>query len=106
MAEEKRTRRSREQMAQVRADKIAQLEASIIDLEEKKATTIAAFDEKIEKTRKKISVLKEKNEPKKLGPKPTKKRRTKAEMVQELVKQARKSGMSLDEIALKLGIEP
>lgn len=106
MTEEKHTRRTHEQMEQFRKEKITQLEASIIELEEKKAAIIAAFDGKIEKARKKITVLKETNGPKKPGPKPIKRRRTKAEMVQELVKQARKSGMSLDEIALKLGIEP
>lgn len=105
MAEEKRTRRTREEMAQARQEKIVQLEASITAFEEKKSAAIAAYDAKIAAARKKIADLVEANEPKKPGPKPTKKRRTKAEMVQELIKQTSKSGMSMEEIASKLGIE-
>ena len=105
MAEEKRTRRTREEMAQVRQEKIAQLEASITELEEKKAAAIAAYDAKIAAARKKVADLVEANEPKKPGRKPAQKRRTKAEKIQDLIKQTSKSGMSMEEIASKLGIE-
>ena len=39
-----------------------------------------------------------------LGPKQRKKRKTKAEKIQELVRQAQKSGLKLDEIAEQLGV--
>ena len=39
-----------------------------------------------------------------LGPKQRKKRKTKAEKIQELVRQAQNSGLKLDEIAEKLGV--
>lgn len=105
MPEERRARRTAEQMAQARKEKIMKLEESILDIEKKKAEAIAAYDERIAAAQSKIETLKAANEQKKAKRKPAKKRRSQAEKVQEIVKMARKSGLSLDEIAQKLGVE-
>lgn len=124
MAETKRTRRSPEEMAAARAEKeaalnqkIEQFETAIRELEEKKEASAAGFDAKIaaihakiEKVQKQKEALLTPKKPaakkaKKPGRKPAKKRRTQTVKIQEMVKQARKSGMKLEEIAEKLGIE-
>ena len=104
MAEEKRTRRTAEEMAAARDAKIAELEASIQALEEKKAAAVAAIDEKIAAVNAKIDKIKEQKKAA-MSPKKRKPRRSKNAQIQQLVKQARKSGMKLEEIAEKLGIE-
>ncbi len=104
MAEEKRTRRTPEEMAAARDQKIAELEESIRAIEEKKAEAVAAFDEKIAAVNAKIEKIKEQKKAA-LAPKKRKPRRTKTEKIQQLIKQARKSGMKPEEIAEKLGIE-
>ena len=104
MAEEKRTRRTAEEMAAARDEKIAELEASIQALEEKKAAAVAAIDEKIAAVNAKIDKIKEQKKAA-MSPKKRKPRRSKNAQIQQLVKQARKSGMKLEEIAEKLGIE-
>lgn len=105
MSEGKRIRRTPEQMAQAREEKIAQLEASIIEMENKRAAAIAAYDERIAAAHKKIAAIRAPKEVKKPGRKPAKKRRTQAKKVQELVKAARKAGLTSDEIAQRLGIQ-
>lgn len=104
MAEEKRTRRTAEQMAAARDEKIAGLEESIRALEEKKAAAVCAYDEKIAAVNAKIEKIKEQKKAA-LTPKKRKPRRSKNAQIQQLIKQARKSGLKLDEIAQKLGIE-
>lgn len=105
MSEEKRTRRTPEQMAQARDEKIAQLEATITEIEKKKLAAISVYDEKIAAVQNKIETLKSQKEKRKPGRKPAKKRRSQTEKIQEIVKAARKTGLTLDEIAQKLGIE-
>ncbi len=104
MAEEKRTRRTPEEMAAARDEKIAELEESIRAIEEKRAAAVAAYDEKIAAVNAKIEKIKEQKKAA-LAPKKRKPRRSKSAQLQQLIKQARKSGMKLDEIAEKLGIE-
>lgn len=105
MSEEKRTRRTPEQMAQARDEKIAQLEATITEIEKKKLAAISAYDEKIAAVQIKIETLKAHKEKKKPGRKPAKKRRSQAERIKEIVRLASKAGLSPDEIAHKLGVQ-
>lgn len=104
MAEEKRTRRTAEEMAAARDEKIAELEASIRAIEEKKEAATRAYDEKIAAVNARIEKIKEQKKAA-LTPKKRKPRRSKNAQIQQLIKQARKSGMKLDEIAEKLGVE-
>ena len=104
MAEEKRIRRTAEQIA---TDLDAQMEAlkeSISGIEEKKAAACAEFDRKIESVNEKIAKL-EARKKALFTPKKRKPRKKKADQIKELIRQAQKSGMKLDEIADKLGVE-
>ena len=83
MAEQKRVRRTPEQIAADIDGQISKLEENIRGLEEKK----------LAERKKEV-----------LSPKKRKPRKSKAERIRELVKQAQKSGMKLDEIAEKLGM--
>lgn len=103
MPEQKRVRRTPEQIAAAIDAQIEALEGSIQETEHKKAAAIAEFDHKAAALRGRIAALEEKKKAV-LGPKQRKKRKTKAEKIQELVKQAQKSGLKLDEIAEKLGV--
>ena len=78
MAEQKRVRRTPEQIA-------ADIDGQIAAVQEKAA--------KLAERKKEV-----------LSPKKRKPRKSKAERIRELVKQAQKSGMKLDEIAEKLGM--
>lgn len=84
MAEQKRVRRTPEQIAADIDGQISKLEENIRGLEEKKIAACAEFDAKIAAVQEKAAKL--------------------AERIRELVKQAQKSGMKLDEIAEKLGM--
>jgi len=103
MAEQKRVRRTPEQIAADIDGQISKLEENIRGLEEKKIAACAEFDAKIAAVQEKAAKLAERKK-EVLSPKKRKPRKSKAERIRELVKQAQKSGMKLDEIAEKLGI--
>ena len=104
MAEEKRIRRTAEQIAADIDVQKEKLTASISEIEEKKAATCAEFDRKIESVKEKIAKL-EARKKALFAPKKRKPRKKKADQIKELIRQAQKSGMKLDEIADKLGVE-
>ena len=104
MAEEKRIRRTAEQIAADIDVQVEKLTESISEIEEKKAAACAEFDRKTQSVNEKIAKL----EARKKGlftPKKRKPRKKKADQIKELIRQAQKSGMKLDEIAGKLGVE-
>ena len=103
MADEKRIRRTPEQIAADLDQQIENLEANILEINEKRAAAVAAFDEKIDAVNVRIEKLqaKKKNV---LTPKKRKPRKSKSAKIKELVKQAQKSGLALNEIAEKLGV--
>ncbi len=104
MAEEKRIRRTAEQIAadiDVQKEKLAE---SISEIEEKKAAACAEYDRKIESVNEKIAKLEARRKAL-FAPKKRKPRKKKADQIKELIRQAQKSGMKLDEIADKLGVE-
>ncbi len=104
MAEEKRIRRTAEQIAadiDVQKEKLAE---SISEIEEKKAAACAEFDRKIQSVNEKIAKL-EARKKALFTSKKRKPRKKKADQIKELIRQAQKSGMKLDEIADKLGVE-
>ena len=103
MAEQKRVRRTPEQIAADIDGQISKLEENIRGLEEKKIAACAEFDAKIAAVQEKAAKLAERKK-EVLPPKKRKPRKSKAERIRELVKQAQKSGMKLDEIAEKLGM--
>ena len=103
MAEQKRVRRTPEQIAADIDGQISKLEENIRGLEEKKIAACAEFDAKIAAVQEKAAKLAERKK-EVLSPKKRKLRKSKAERIRELVKQAQKSGMKLDEIAEKLGL--
>ena len=103
MAEQKRVRRTPEQIAADIDGQISKLEENIRGLEKKKIAACAEFDAKIAAVQEKAAKLAERKK-EVLSPKKRKPRKSKAERIRELVKQAQKSGMKLDEIAEKLGM--
>lgn len=103
MAEQKRVRRTPEQIAADIDGQISKLEENIRGLEEKKIAACSEFDAKIAAVQEKAAKLAERKK-EVLSPKKRKPRKSKAERIRELVKQAQKSGMKLDEIAEKLGM--
>jgi len=103
MAEQKRVRRTPEQIAADIDGQISKLEENIRGLEEKKIAACAEFGAKIAAVQEKAAKLAERKK-EVLSPKKRKPRKSKAERIRELVKQAQKSGMKLDEIAEKLGM--
>ena len=96
MSEEKRVRRTPEQIAADLDVQIEKLKDSILELENKKAASATEFDNKIAKLEAKKKDV--------LTPKKRKPRKSKADQIKLLVRQAQKSGMKLDEIADKLGM--
>lgn len=103
MPGQKRVRRTPEQLVAALDEQIEALRSAILETEAKKEAALADFDRKNAALRGKIAVLEEKKKAM-LAPKKRKPRRTKAQKIQELVKQAQKSGLKLDEIAEKLGV--
>ena len=103
MSEQKRVRRTSEQIAADLDKQIAELNESIQEVEAKKAEAAEKFDAKIasinEKIRKLQSRKQELMKTKKRAP-----RKTKAQQIKTLVTKAQKSGMKLNEIAEKLGV--
>ena len=100
--EEKRVRRTPEQIAADLDVQIEKLKDSILELENKKAASATEFDNKIAAVKEKIAKLEAKKKDV-LTPKKRKPRKSKADQIKLLVRQAQKSGMKLDEIADKLG---
>lgn len=100
----KRVRRTpEERIAEVDA-KIEILNQSIADLESKKQASLTSFDEKIAAVQERIKGLESKKQ-EILTPKPRRKpRKTKKQKIQEILKEAQKSGMKPEEIAERLGI--
>lgn len=74
-----------------------------LELENKKAASATEFDNKIAAVKEKIAKLEAKKKDV-LTPKKRKPRKSKADQIKLLVRQAQKSGMKLDEIADKLGM--
>ena len=103
MSEEKRVRRTPEQIAADLDVQIEKLKDSILELENKKAASATEFDNKIAAVKEKIAKLEAKKKDV-LTPKKRKPRKSKADQIKLLVRQAQKSGMKLDEIADKLGM--
>ena len=96
MSEGKRIRRTPEQIVADLDVQIEKLKDSILELENKKAAAVTEFDKKIAKLEAKKKDV--------LTPKKRKQRKSKADQIKLLVRQAQKSGMKLDEIADKLGM--
>ena len=103
MSEEKRVRRTPEHIAADLDVQIEKLKDSILELENKKAESVTEFDNKIAAVKEKIAKLEAKKKDV-LTPKKRKTRKSKADQIKLLVKQAQKSAMKLDEIADKLGM--
>ena len=104
MAEEKRVRRTADQIAADIDVQVEKLTESISEIEEKKAAACAEFDRKIQSVNEKNAKL-ETRKKALFTPKKRKPRKKKADQIKELIRQAQKSGMKLDEIADKLGVE-
>lgn len=99
--ENKRTRHTTEERIAVIDSKIEVVHQTIAELEEKKQASAALFDKKIEAAQEKIKTLEAKKRDI-LAPKPP--RKTKKQKIQEILKEAQKSGMKPEEIADRLGI--
>ena len=103
MSEQKRVRRTSEQIAADLDKQIAELNESIQEVEAKKAEAAEKFDAKIASINENIRKLQNRKQelltPKKRAP-----RKTKAQQIKTLVTKAQKSGLKLNEIAEKLGV--
>lgn len=98
----KHTRRTPQQMAEAIDVKIVALQQDIAGIEEKRKKANVDFDEKVAAVEAKIKGLNEKKEAI-LAPKPP--RKTKKQKMEEVIKAAMKSGMKLEEVAEKLGLD-
>ena len=86
-------------------EKIEKFEQSLVELDDKRAEAMIAFDEKEANLRDKIQQLQLKKEDI-LSPKPIKRtRKSKKQKIADLVKLANKSGLKPEEIAERLGID-
>jgi len=105
MEEKKRVRRSAEERILEIDEKIEKFEQSLVELDDKRAEAMIAFDEKEANLRDKIQQLQLKKEDI-LSPKPIKRtRKSKKQKIADLVKLANKSGLKPEEIAERLGID-
>ena len=106
MSDNKRIRRTPQQIADDFDEQIEKLEQSVINIESKKKMMMAEYDHKIDTVRNRIKNLEEKKAavlaPKKTTRKP---RKSKKQKLEAILKQASKSGLKPEEIALKLGID-
>ena len=103
MEEKKRVRRSAEERILEIDEKIEKFEQSLVELDDKRAEAMIAFDEKEANLRDKIQQLKKEDI---LSPKPIKRtRKSKKQKIADLVKLANKSGLKPEEIAERLGID-
>lgn len=101
--EKKRVRRSPEQRAAELDAKIAELSASIEQLQAKKQAAAAVFDEKIASVQGRIKAMEDKKA-EILAPKKRKPRRTKKQKLESILKQAQKAGLKPEDIAARLGV--
>lgn len=103
--ENKRPRRTPQERAAEVDSKIEKLNQSITEIEAKKQAVVAEYDTKIAAAQERIKALESKKQ-EILAPKPPcKPRKTKKQKIQEIVKLAMKSGMSVEEIADQLHVE-
>lgn len=101
----KRVRRTPEQIAAEIDVKIAKQDQLLAENEEKRDAAIQGFEQKANEIKAKIESL-QKQKAEVLSPKPARKpRKTKKQKIDEIVKQAVKSGLKPNEIAEKLGVE-
>ena len=98
--QEKRTRRTPQQIADSIDSKIQELQETINGIEEKKKNAVAEFDAKIETIKQKITGLEEKKK-NTLSPR---RRVTKKQKMAALLKKAEEAGMKPEDIAEKLGL--
>lgn len=103
MSEEKRVRRTAEQIAADLDEQIEGLQASILEIQDKKDAAAAVFDSKIAGVNGKIKKLQDKKKAV-LTPKKHKVRKSKTLQIKELIRQAQKSGLQVQDIAEKLGV--
>jgi len=103
----KRKRRTPEERATMLDEKIEALQQSITKYEEQKNAAIQEFDDKITAVKAKIETL-EQQKRDILTSKPSKvrkPRKTKKQKTEEVIRKALKSGLNLDEIAERLGVD-
>ena len=104
-SENKRPRRTPEEIAAEISGKIEKLNQSISELETKKQAAVSDYDAKITAVQERIKALEAKKKDI-LAPKPPRKpRKTKKQKIQEIVKLAIKNGMSVETVASQLNIE-
>lgn len=101
----RRPRRTAQQKADEIDAKIEKLNQDIEGLEVKRAAAMQDFDTKVAAVKERIDALvQQKTEL--LAPKPPRKpRKTKKQKIQEIIQLANKSGLKLEEIAERLGLE-
>ena len=104
MEEQKRIRRTSEQIAADLDGEVKTLKQSIAEIEKKKAASAASFDEKIAAVNGKIEKLLAKKKAVLAPAKKRRPRRSKTTQLKEIIKHAQKSGLKLNEIAEKLGV--
>lgn len=106
MPENKRIRRTPQQIADDMDEQIEKLEQSLLNIENKKKLIMAEYDHKAETVRHRIKAMQEKKaailSPKKTARKP---RKSKKQKLEAILKQASKAGLKPEEIAIKLGID-
>ncbi|MBD5153459.1 MAG: hypothetical protein HDT16_13705 [Oscillibacter sp.] len=101
----KRVRRTPDQIAAEIDAKIAKLDQSLIDNDKKKDEAIQGFEQKAAEIKAKIESLQKQKEDL-FAPKPPRKpRKSRKQKIDEIVKQAVKSGLKPSEVAEKLGVE-
>lgn len=100
----KRVRRSPEQMAADLDAKIEALKGRLDVIEAERAAANEKFDNKAAEVNNRIKALMDKQKAM-LAPKPPRKpRKTKKQKMQDILKQAEKSGLKPEEIAERLGL--
>lgn len=99
-----RRRRSPEERAAAIDAQIADLEASLQSIEEKKNTALETFDNKIASVKAKIENLNAKKT-EILTPKPRKPRLTEKQRFEALMKKAKKAGLKYSDIEARLNLD-
>ncbi len=102
--ENKRIRRTPQQIAEAIDVQIEELKGSIPKYEEKKKAAIAEYDKKIGSIHNKIKALEEKKKTVLMPKSERKPRQTKKRKIENLLKQAQKAGMKPEDIAARLGL--
>ncbi len=104
MPNEKRARRTPQQIVQDTELEIKRLEENIGMLEQRRDAQNEEIDRRIQAVKLRIEKLEE-HKHAVLAPKARKPRRTKAQLISEIVGKAQKSGMKLCEIADRLDVD-